>query len=127
MTPGGAFGGGPPRSAPHRADGETDVESREAFAARRERHIGRMQAAVEALAISSLVTARLSSVRRPGEGASADEWRRFGEATLGALDEFSARMGQFACQISEETSLMRQDLRCARREPDGFRRNRSER
>jgi len=50
------------------------------------------------------------AVRRPGEEGSAEEWRRFGQAASVALDELSDRMVQFARQISEQTSLLREEL-----------------
>ena len=90
------------------------VDSSGGLASRRERHIGRMQAYLDAFSICRAVTARFSNVSAPQEAASAEEWRAFARGAVSAFEDLSARMTELRRQIQEETAVLSQDLRAER-------------
>jgi hypothetical protein len=51
----------------------------------------------------------------PDEQASAEEWRVLGRSAVGAFEALSARMAELGAPISEETAVMRRELRSARK------------
>lgn len=90
------------------------VDSGDGLAARRERHIGRMQAYLDAFKICRAVIARFTSVGTPDEKASTEEWRSFGRSAVAAFEDLSERMTELRHQIYEESAVMRQELRSER-------------
>ena len=82
----------------------------ETAAARRQRHIGRMQAYREGFAILAPILERVGDVRQPDGLAPVEAWRAYGVAAMGALDEMTAGLRSLEERLSGERAIMRRDL-----------------
>ena len=81
------------------------------LARRRERHIGRIQAYVDAFEICTATAERLTKHGIPDDGGTLNEWSRFGHTALEAFQEMLVRLGEMRQQAIEESSLMIEEMR----------------
>jgi hypothetical protein len=95
-------------------DGELDTGG--SLPSRSERHIGRLQACLDAFRIFNAITARFNGLGVPDEHASREEWREFGHAAISVIQELAARTTELGDQITTDSTFMVEELRSTRRQ-----------